>query len=266
MKIYISADIEGVCGATHWDEATQDKEDYREFQQQMTAEVVAACEGAFAAGAHEIMIKDAHATGRNIMAADLPPKTQLIRGWSGHPYSMVQELDDSFAAIMFIGYHARAGSGGNPMAHTMRSSVIDYIKINDIYASEFLVHGYVATELNVPIAFLSGDQDICSEVEKLNSNIKTVAVKNGIGNSTINLQPATTINLIREGVKSAMSEDFGSNLLELSNSFMVEIRYKQQIQAFRASFYPGVELTDPQTIRFKTDHYFEVMRLKSFVI
>ncbi|MBC8401034.1 MAG: M55 family metallopeptidase, partial [Candidatus Marinimicrobia bacterium] len=98
MKIYISADMEGICGSTNWDEANKDKGDYREFQQQMTAEVVAACEGALAVGADEIMIKDAHATGRNIIAAELPPKTQLIRGWSGHPYSMVQELDESFAA------------------------------------------------------------------------------------------------------------------------------------------------------------------------
>lgn len=266
MKIYISADIEGVCGSTHWDEANKDKGDYREFQQQMTAEVVAACEGAFAAGAHEIMIKDAHATGRNIIAAELPPKTQLIRGWSGHPYSMVQELDESFAAVLFIGYHARAGSGGSPLAHTIRSSVIDYIKINDIYASEFLLHGYVATKLKVPVAFLSGDEDICNEVGKINANIKTVAVKNGIGNSTISLQPATAVSLIRDGVKLALQGNFRSCLLELPNKFVVEIRYKQQVQAYRVSFYPGAELIDSQTIRFETDCYFEVMRLKSFVI
>ncbi|MBC8402227.1 MAG: M55 family metallopeptidase [Candidatus Marinimicrobia bacterium] len=266
MKIYISADIEGVCGSTNWVEADKQNSNYQEFQRQMTAEVVAACEGALAAGAHEIMIKDAHATGRNIVAAELPPKTQLIRGWSGHPYSMVQELDESFAAVLFIGYHARAGSGGSPLAHTISSSVIDYIKINDLYASEFLLHGYVATELKVPVAFLSGDDNICNEVLKMNSNINTVAVKKGIGNSTISLQPATAVNLIRDGVKSALQGDFGSCLLELPDRFVVKIRYKQQVQAFRASFYPGAELIDPQTIRFKTDRYFEVMRLKSFVI
>ncbi len=266
MKIYISADIEGVCGSTHWDEAVKGHSDYVEFQKQMTAEVAAACEGAFAAGAKEIIIKDAHGAGRNIIAAELPPETKLIRGWSGHPFSMVQDLDVTFAAIMFIGYHARAGSGGNPLAHTIRSSVIDYIKLNDMYASEFLINGYIACELKVPIVFLSGDQDICNEAEAMNSNINTVAVKKGVGNSTINLHPATATKLIKESVKSALSEDYKSNLFGLPDRFKVEIRYKQQDQAFRASFYPDAELIDPQTIRFETDRYFEVMRLKSFVV
>ena len=49
MRIYISADIEGVCGITHWDEATKSSPDYAAFQQQMQREVIAACEGAIAA-------------------------------------------------------------------------------------------------------------------------------------------------------------------------------------------------------------------------
>ena len=105
MKVYISADIEGVCGSTHWDEADNNKKDYTEFQKQMTAEVAAACKGAMAAGAKEIVVQDAHGTGRNITAKDLPDSVKLIRGWSGSPYAMVQELDNTFDALMFIGYH-----------------------------------------------------------------------------------------------------------------------------------------------------------------
>ena len=65
--------------------------------------MVAACEGAIAAGASEILIKDAHGSGRNIIAARLPDCARLIRGWSGHPLCMVQELDESFDALMFAG-------------------------------------------------------------------------------------------------------------------------------------------------------------------
>ncbi len=43
MKVYISADIEGVTGTTHWDETQLSKGDYAPFREQMTAEVVAAC-------------------------------------------------------------------------------------------------------------------------------------------------------------------------------------------------------------------------------
>ena len=51
MKVYISADIEGVAGITNWEEARKEHPTYPEFCEEMTAEVVAACEGAMAAAA-----------------------------------------------------------------------------------------------------------------------------------------------------------------------------------------------------------------------
>ncbi len=150
MKVFISADIEGITGTTHWDEADKKNPDYAEFQEQMTAEVVAACEGATEAGASEIWVKDAHASARNLIAAKLPKDVRLIRGWSGHPFLMAQELDETFQAMLMIGYHSRAGSNANPLAHTNTGSAA-YIKINDHYASEFLVHAYAAALVNVPV-------------------------------------------------------------------------------------------------------------------
>jgi D-amino peptidase len=135
MKVYISADIEGITGTTHWDEATQSKPDFREFQEQMTAEVAAACEGALRAGATEIMVKDAHASARNIIAAKLPREARLVRGWSGHPFSMVQYLDETFHALLMVGFHSSAGADTNPLAHTI-SGRVARCKINDRYASD----------------------------------------------------------------------------------------------------------------------------------
>jgi hypothetical protein len=37
---------------------------------------------------------------------------------------MVEGLDESFDAALFIGYHARASSGGNPLAHTMSTPML----------------------------------------------------------------------------------------------------------------------------------------------
>src|SRR4029079_18577351 len=110
MKVYISADIEGTSGITNWEQDDKTHPTYQEFRERMTDEVVAACEGAIEAGAKEIVIKDAHGSGRNIIAARLPDCAKLIRGWSGHPFCMVQELDQSFDALLFVGYHAKAGS------------------------------------------------------------------------------------------------------------------------------------------------------------
>ena len=142
MKIYISADMEGITGVTHWDEVDHNKPSvYTQFQARMTQEVVAACEGANDAGAKEIWVKDAHYSGRNILSEELPENVKLIRGWSGHPYSMVQELDDSFDALLMVGYHSMAGKGGNPLAHTLSSSKLDSVFINGQQTSEFFLHG-----------------------------------------------------------------------------------------------------------------------------
>src|SRR5512136_2420739 len=122
MKIYISADIEGVTGVTHWDETDLGKAESSLFREQMTAEVAAACEGALQAGATEIWVKDAHDSARNIIAAKLPQEVRLSRGWSSHPFAMVQELDETFQAVMMIGYHSRAAGGTSPLAHTMTGS------------------------------------------------------------------------------------------------------------------------------------------------
>jgi len=193
MKIYISADIEGVCGSTHWDECDLEKPDYAEFKKQMTAEVAAACNGAIAAGAKEIIVQDAHASARNITAKDLPDGVKLIRGWSGSPKAMIQEIDESFDGLMFIGYHSQAGSSGNPLSHTMRGSYVDYLKINEHYASEFLLHGLFATTIGVPVVLISGDSDLCYDAKEINENITTVAVKEGIGNSTVNIHPKKAV-------------------------------------------------------------------------
>jgi D-amino peptidase len=265
MKIYISADIEGVTGATHWNEATKKEADFEEFQEQMTAEVVAACEGALNAGATEIWVKDAHATARNIIAAELPREAKLVRGWSGHPFSMVQYLDETFQALILIGYHSPAGSGANPLAHTITGSIA-HLKVNDRYASEMFLSTYTAALVNVPFVFVSGDEGLCEEAKSLNLNIGTTAVKQGTGDSTISIHPQLAVERIREGVQNALEGDVTRCRVQLPERFSVELRFRGHAKAHHASFFPGVSLKDPHTILFETTDFFEVLRTLSFVL
>ena len=259
MKIFISADIEGVAGCTTWDETERGNELYDYFANQMTLEVKAACEGANEVGVKEIVVKDAHSSGRNIDHRKLPQNTKLVRSWAGHPFSMVQELDDTFDAVLFIGYHSAAGRDTNPLSHTM-DTFIEYIKINDQIASEFLLHSYIAAYLDVPIAFLSGDAGLCEDVKTLNENIKTVAVKEGKGDSTINLHPDFACDLIEEGVKEILSQDLKYNKIELPKKFTLEIKYREHKDAYKRQFYPGVKRVDENTIKFNSDDYMEVLK------
>ena len=265
MKVYISVDMEGICGTTSWDDVTKGKVDYPEFQQQLTREVIAACEGAFAAGATNIVINDAHDTGRNLIAAELPLNTQLIRGWSYHPYMMMQELDSSFDAALLIGYHSFAGSGGNPLFHTMATRIAS-ITLNGQPVSEFLISSYTAALEQVPLAFVSGDKEICEHAVDILPGIETVAVKSGVGKSTINLHPQTVCDNIKTTVKAALTGDLLKSQFTLPEWFDVKIAYKESYDAYKSSFYPGAELISPVTIRFKTDHYFEMLRFFLFVL
>jgi D-amino peptidase len=265
MKVFISADIEGVTGVTHWDEAHRQNPDYKEFKEQMTAEVSAACDGALRAGAEEIWVKDAHASGRNLIASKLPRQTHLIRGWTGHPFSMVQELDESFNAMLMIGYHSRAGSDANPLAHTISSNIAK-LKINGRDASEFLMHAYTAGYVHVPLVFVSGDRGICDEAVELIPGITTLAVKRGMGDASINIHPDLAVEQISERAQSSLQDDVSKCLMLLPGHFSIEISYREHVMARRASFFPGAVLKQAHTIGFESDDYFEVLRLFSFVL
>lgn len=266
MKIYISTDIEGVAGITAWEEARKSSPYYPYYKEQMTKEVQAACEGANRAGAKEIVVRDGHGSGRNIDHIRLPENVSLIRGWSGHPYKMVQDLDEGFDALAFVGYHSYGGSNENPLAHTINSSVIDYIKLNGEYLSEFLLHAYVAVSLGVPVVFISGDEGICKEAKKFNENIVTVAVSQGIGAATKSIHPNKALELIRKGMEEALKGDLERYKVELPKKFSLEIGYNYHGDAYKYSFYPGAVQISPKSILFEAEDYFEIMRATSFLI
>jgi D-amino peptidase len=265
MKIFISADIEGVTGATSWEETDKTHADYREYREQMTAEVAAACEGALSAGATEIVVKDAHWTGRNIIASKLPRQARLIRGWTQEPLSMMAGLDDTFHAALMTGYHSRSGSDASPLAHTLTGRVV-YVKINDRFAPEFLINAYTAGWLRVPVVFLSGDAGICQDAADFLPGLTTVAVMEGIGSATSSIHPALAVERIRGGVEAALKGDVARCRVVMPPQFAAEVRFKEHSNARQASYFPGARLSEPHVVQFEADDYFEVLRFFMFGI
>ncbi len=265
MKIYISADIEGVTGVTHWDETELSKADSYAAREQMTAEVAAACEGAIQAGATEIWVKDSHDNARTIFPSKLPQEARLIRGWSGHPFQTLQELDGTFQAVALIGYHSGAGWGKSPLEHTYTGNVM-CIKLNGDYLSEFLIDACTAAYVNVPLVFVSGDKGLCDQTALLNPCIKTVAVKEGIGGSTVNLHPELATTRIRAGVAQALTGEMAQYQLSLPAHFSLEVRYRTHTKAYQYGFFPGAKQKDTFTVQFDTENYFDVLRFLLFAV
>jgi D-amino peptidase len=264
MKIYISVDIEGIAGIAHWNEATLAQEGYEIFREQMTRETVAACEGAIASGATDIIVKDAHDTARNIDPYQLPSPVQLIRGWSGHPYSMVQELDDSFAALILIGYHSPAGSGQNPLAHTFNPD-INRMLLNGQPIAEFHLMSMTAAYEKVPVVFVSGDTALCQSVKAYNPKIETVATTQGIGESVWGIHPGEVVKQIQVGVKKALQALEEIHVQPLPEHFQLEVEYKHPPKAYKYSFYPGARLKGEQSVILETNNWFDVIRALLFI-
>ena len=264
MKIYISVDIEGCAGITHWDEARKDHPDHAEFREIMTGEALAAIEGARAAGATAIVVKDAHSSGRNLILDRLPGDVRVIRGWQGHPFCMVQGLKPTFDAVLMIGYHAAAGSEGNALAHTLSLAAME-IRLNGQPASEFLVHALAAATVGVPVAFVSGDAALMDEIAATAPQVARCAVKEGFGASCLSMTPAGAREAIRSGVAAALADVAALAPLPLADHHVLEVTYADPVRAARHSHYPGARHIGPRTIRMATDDYLDVLRMLGYV-
>jgi D-amino peptidase len=264
MKIFISADIEGTAGIVSWNEAEKTHADYAEFRALMTAEVLAACEGARAAGATEIVVKDAHDSGRNLLLERLPACARIVRGWSGHPDAMMFGIDDSFDAALYTGYHSKAGAEDNPLAHTSTLRIAR-LTLNGETASEFTLNALCAARYGVPSVFLSGDEGICADARALVPGIATVETLKGVGAATISLAPAAARAAIEQHVEKALREGVGQAVPEIPGKTEIVIEFGNPVDAYRASWYPGVYRHGPRAVAFASDDYFEILRAYRFM-
>ncbi|MCX7024851.1 MAG: M55 family metallopeptidase [Spirochaetes bacterium] len=266
-KLYVSADIEGVCGIADWKETEIAEAQGAYFREQMTREVQAVCEAACEAGVGEIFVKDAHGSGRNINPMMLSENVRLMRAWTRDPFSMMAGIDSSFDGAAFVGYHSGAGSDGNPLAHTMDTANV-WVLVNGGFASEFLINAYTAAFFGVPVLFLSGDRLLCESAAKLDPGIGTVAVSEGLGNASISLQPALAVARIREKAAAAFAATAkkDSRCLKLPDEFRMEIRFRQHHLAYRGSFYPGAVQTGPYEVAYAAGSWLDVLKFLFFVL
>lgn len=264
-KLFISADLEGTAGVTHWDETEQGKLLYPHFARQMTREVVAACEGALAAGYEDVLVKDAHDSGRNIDPSALPMEARIFRAWSRHPYSMMFGLDDSFDGVVFTGYHSAAGTNSSPLAHTMNRQN-NWVRINGQIAAELMINSLTAAYVGVPVYCVCGDKGLCDWIKSVNPNIETVAVSEGTGNGSLSIHPDLAVKRIRETVEKAVQKDAKDCMFPLPEHFHVEINFREHYRAYDGGFYPGAVQVDEKTVAYDSDDWLDVLKFFHWVL
>jgi len=265
LRVFISADLEGVAGAVTPEQLGPGGFEYNRFREFMTREVLAAIEGAREAGATSFVVADAHGNGQNLLIELFPDDVRIIRAWP-RPLGMMEGIDESFDAAFFIGYHAAATNPEGVRAHTFSSANYAAVVLNGRPVPEGGVNAAVAGHFGVPVALVTGDDATVAEMVELLGDVEGVAVKEALGfHSARTMTPGAAQRAIREGARRSLERlgDFRPHVLD--GPPVLELTFKSYRPAEVLAYLPIVERPAARTIRYEAPDMVELSRFLQFV-
>jgi D-amino peptidase len=249
MKIYISADMEGISGLVEAQDVQPTGTGYETGRKFMTEEVNAAIRGVFAGGAREVLVNDAHGPMRNILPDLLDERAELIRGKS-KPLGMLEGLDKTFDAVVCIGFHARAGKLG-VLSHSFMGHEVEDMWLDGKVVGEIGLLHATAQSIGIPVLLLSGDDAACAEMNDWDKNVATVAVKKTIDRFAAELLPFSEAQRAIEVTAKKVVEAKRSVAADSSTESTLAVRWQSASVASHLMGIPGVDLKDERTIEAK---------------
>ena len=266
LKVYISADMEGIAGVVSGDQLGTTGFEYERFRGFMTAEVVAAIQGARDAGATTIVVSDSHGNGENLLIERLPDDVTLVRSWP-RPLMMMEGIDSTFAAVVFIGYHASTASTTGVRAHTMSSATFTSVELNGVAMPEAGVNAAIAGRFGVPVVAISGDDAAVAEAQKLLGNIEGAVVKRAISfHAAASMTPQAAQMLVREKVKAGVSRRAELRPYVVTTPVRLDLGFKNYRPVELLSFLSVVQRTSAHSLRFIGRDMTEVSKFIEFVL
>lgn len=263
MRIYISADMEGISGVVHSDQTAPGTREYERACALMLGEVNAAIAGAFEGGATMVLVNDSHWDMRNLDLLGLDPRAELISG-SPKPLSMMQGVDTGFDGVCYVGYHARAGAAAASIDHTYTGQIF-HVAVDGREVGELGLNTLLAGSFDVPAILATGDQQLAAEArELLGEALVTVQVKEAIGRSAARcLGVEEARRRVRAGAREAVERLRAGRAptpLRPGSPTTIEVTFMKSQQAEMAALVPGSERTGPRTVRFTHADFREVFR------
>ena len=250
MRLYISADIEGISGVVNRCHVNAEGKDYFRARTLMTNEVNATIEGAIEAGVKEVVVNDSHGPMTNILIENLHPAASLITG-TPKRLGMMEGIQSDFDSVMFIGYHARMNQPG-VLSHSYHSGVISNISINGMEVGEFAFNTLLAGYYQVPVVLVSGDNILAEEVKCLNPEIQTVVVKHAQGRyAARSIQPFIVQERIKTAVKQALQKENPVKPCRMEGPVSLEVTFIHSGLAEVASIMPGTQMIAPNKILYQ---------------
>lgn len=264
-KVFVSVDMEGIAGVVTSDQLGPPGFEYERFRQFMTNEALAAVEGARAAGATEFVVADSHGNGQNLLVEKFAKDTRIVRSWP-RPLGMMEGIDASFDAVIFVGYHASTVNPQGVRAHTFSSATLADMRLNSASVTEAAFNAAISGHFGVPVVMVSGDDAFVKEAHAVMPDSEAAAVKQALSfHAAATLTPEAACNLIREKAKRGVERARQIKPWKIGEPVTLELRFKNYRPAQLLAYLPIVEQTDARAVRFKGRDILEVSRFLEFV-
>lgn len=259
-RVYISVDMEGISGISGSDQTSAGQPEYARSRKLMVEDANAAIRGAFAGGATDVLVNDSHGGQRNLLPEDLDPRARLI-SHSFKRHGMMEGLDDSFHAVIFVGYHAKAQAPRGLFAHT-GSGVVRDLRINGQSVGEGGMNALMADWFGVPVVLVTGDDAAVDEVRGRVPQVLGVAVKRAINVNAVELKPlAQARKEIEEAARTAVAAVRGPGTPKREALYRVELQYNNFTYPEIATAFGEIDLISPNTVGFARKTMPEAYRL-----
>lgn len=265
MKIYISADMEGIAGVVTGEQLGPAGFEYARFREFMTLEVLTAVEASFEAGATEVLVSDSHGNGQNLLIERLPKNVTVVRSWP-RPLMMMQGIDATFDGAIFIGYHSGTTNPEGVRAHTISSARLADVRLNGASVPEAGVNAAIAGHFNVPVIMVSGDDAAVKETQALLGDVEGAVVKWAYGfHSARTMTPEAARELIREKVQRAVRRVRDFKPYKIKTPVTLDVRFKNYRPSEVLAYLSTVERTDSHSVRFVGKDMVEVSKFLEFI-
>jgi len=261
-KVYISVDMEGLSGVSGDDQISGEGPGYERGRRLMADDTNAAIRGALAGGATDVLVNDSHGGQRNLRLEDLHPSARLI-SHSFKRVGMMEGLDETFDAVIFIGYHTKADSFEGLFAHT-GSGVVRDVRVNDLSIGEGGLNTLLASWYGVPVVLVTGDDKAVAQVREVATRAQGVVVKRAINERAVELRPLEVVHReIEDAAREAVAA--ATRVEPIRESvYRVRLQFRNTLYPEVASAFPSIERPAPDTVAFETDsmpHAYRLIRV-----
>ena len=196
---------------------------------------------------------------QNLLHTRLDSRVQYIQG-NLKPLVMVQGLDDSFDAAIFLGYHARAGTEDGFLAHTGSGSVKG-IWLNGTEVGEGGLNAFYAGSQGVPVILAAGDLAFTKQFSALVPT-RTVVTKEAIGSSVAKLRHPDNVKArLRLATLEALADLAAARPLDTRGPITFRLRSASTTRADIVQAIPNVRRIDGITVEYDARNMTEAYKL-----